>query len=75
MLDWAQVAADIATLIADNAQVIRIRRGTVTLPAQTVRIARAGQAGGRIITGEAAAEARGRVVVVGGLDFDGGPVQ
>lgn len=67
--DLAQMRADLAAMRQDNEINIVIRRGSTTLATQPVRIARQGsQAQPRDSLG--GEEVRGRVVVVGGVDFD-----
>jgi hypothetical protein len=70
-MDWAQAAADLALVRADNQISIVIRRGATTLAAQSVRIARTG-AGSRQETNQTE-EARGRVVVLFGTSGDVAP--
>lgn len=69
MMDWTQAAADLAAVRADNAQSITIRRGAMTLAAQSVRIARVGGSGLVQRDGQVR-ESRGRVVVLFGIDGD-----
>lgn len=69
MMDWTQAAADLAAVRGDNAQSIVIRRGTSTLAAQSVRIARTGGAG-RVQTNGQTRESRGRVVMLFGTNGD-----
>ncbi len=67
--DYAEMQADLAEVRGDNEQNIVIRRGGVELPPQPVRIARQGsQAQPR--DSDNAQEVRGKVVVMGGVDFD-----
>jgi len=66
--DWDELATDLATIRGDNEQDITIRRGEETLDAQAVRIAR--KSAGRVVDSGDAQESRGRVVVMGGTDFD-----
>lgn len=63
------MAADLAEVRGDNEIEVILRRGDTTLPAQPVRVARQGSFsqqrdsdGGQAV--------RGRVVVLGGTDFD-----
>jgi hypothetical protein len=70
LFDFAQAATDLAAVVAENATSISIRRGSTTLEAQSVRIARAGNAHGRQLSSGEMRESRGRVVVVGGKDLD-----
>ena len=67
--DWDELAKDLATVRGDNEQDITIRRGSETLNAQAVRIARVGGSG-RFVNSDTGQESRGRVVVMGGTDFD-----
>jgi hypothetical protein len=71
--DWAQMQADLAAVRVDNEVSITIRRGNTTLPAQTVRVARAGGAQGREQDSEGAQQVVGRVVVLGPTTFDVAP--
>ena len=69
--DIAQMKADVAEVIGDNEVSIIIRRGSSTLPAQTVRIERQGQA--KSVKGDtmSSEETKADIVVVGeeGLDI------
>lgn len=67
--DRAQMVADLAAVRADNPASITIRRGSTTLAAQTVRIARLG-GGGRPLAGNGVQEARGQVIVTGSTSLD-----
>jgi len=67
--DRAVMQANRAEIIGDNDASVVIRRGSTTLAAQTVRIARIKSAGGER-SGQQAEESRGRVIVVGDLTFD-----
>ena len=67
--DWQQMAADLQTMRDDNAVSVQIRRSGVTLPAQTVRIARAGTIAQRSDTGSIEQSGQ-RVVVLGAPDLD-----
>ena len=69
MMNWPQAITDLASVLADNAQSIVVRRGNTTLPAQSVRIARIANQG-VVRNGEGTQESRGRVVVLGGLALD-----
>ena len=69
MMDWAQVAADLATIRGDNEERIVIRRGSTTLAAQSVRIARVGGQGRTAQDGQTR-ESRGRVVILFGTNGD-----
>lgn len=71
IMDWAQAAADLALVRADNEVSIVIRRGSSTLAAQSVRIARTGS--GSRQDGDHSQEARGRVVVLFGTSGDVAP--
>jgi hypothetical protein len=68
--DIARMKADVAEVIGDNEVSIIIRRGSSSLPAQTVRIERQGRASrkGSAISSE---ETKADIVVVGeeGLDI------
>ena len=67
--DWLRMASDLRAVRDDNAASIQIRRSGVTLPAQTVRIARAGTIAQRSDTG-GLEQSSGRVVVVGEPSLD-----
>ena len=66
--DWAAMAADLAAVRGDNEASIAIRRGSTTLAAQAVRIARMGRA--PAVVGQNASEVQQGVVALGGLSFD-----
>ena len=69
--DIARMKADVAEVIGDNEVSIIIRRGSSTLPAQTVRIERQGQA--KSVKGDtmSSEETKADIVVIGeeGLDI------
>ena len=67
--DWTRMAADLRQVRDDNAVSIEIRRGVVTLPPQTVRIARQGTTNRRTDAG-AIEQSEQRVVVVGDTTLD-----
>lgn len=67
--DWARMAADLQSVRDDNATSIAIRRGGVTLPVQTVRLARQGTTNRRSDAG-AIEQSEQRVVVLGDTAFD-----
>ena len=67
--DWDDVANTFAEMINDNPTEIIIRRGSATLPAQTVRIARQGSSA-VVKQADGAQEVRGRVVVLGSALFE-----
>ncbi len=69
MMDWDQMALDLAAIRADNEQAITLRRAGTPLAPQTVRIARTGGSG-RAITGEGTLASVGRVVILGGTGFN-----
>jgi len=62
MMDWTQAAADLLTIRGDNAQSITLRRGSTTVAAQTVRLARIG--GGSVQQDGTARASKGRVVIL-----------
>lgn len=68
--DLARMRSDLAQIIGDNDVAIVLRRGALTLAAQTARVERSGggQAGWRA-SGNTQ-EARGRIVLAGSLTFD-----
>jgi hypothetical protein len=68
--DWAAMAADLQAVRDDNPVSIAVRRGGVTLPAQTVRIARMGTVHQRQDSGNIE-QSEQRVVVMGDR-FNGG---
>lgn len=67
--DWVRMAADLLTVRDDNAVTVSIRRGSSTLSAQTVRIARAGTIAQRSDSG-GLEQSSGRVVVMGDVALD-----
>jgi len=67
--DLARMQADLAAIRQDNEIQIVIRRGQTTLAMQPVRLARQGGTG-QTQTSAGGQEARARVVVVGGTDFE-----
>lgn len=67
--DRAQMTSDLAEIRNDNPVSITIRRGQTSLPAQTVRIARAGDTGLQVDSGPSQ-ETRGQVIVLFGPDGD-----
>ena len=62
--------ADLEAIRGDNEISIVIRRGSSTLEAQPVRIARAGRAGGEERQNQRVEEHRLRMTMLGGADFD-----
>ena len=66
--DLTQMAADLAKVSADNVSSIVIRRGSTTLTAQSVRIARTGGGGPR--DSGPGQETRGSVVMVGAASLN-----
>lgn len=68
--DLAQMRADLVEVRGDREISIAIRRGDTTLTAQPVRIAGAGSAQGQEKDAAGSQEARGRVLVLGGIAFD-----
>lgn len=66
--DWLRMASDMTAVRGDNAGTVTLRRGTVTVAAQTVRIVRAG--GGRALDSGQAEEQRGLVEMHGGTALD-----
>jgi hypothetical protein len=69
MWNWDDFAVDLQAVIADNPISIEIRRAGAIIAAQTVRIARMG-GGGTVKQGAGTQESRGRVVILGAIDFD-----
>lgn len=67
---WNDMAADLAELHAENPTEIVIRRGKTALPAQTVRIARMGQAQGRTEDSGGLQASVGQVAVCGASELD-----
>ena len=68
-MDWTRMAADLQSIRDDNPVSIEIRRGTTTLPPQTVRLARQGTTNRRVDAG-AIEQSEQRVVVLGDLTLD-----
>jgi len=69
LFDWTQAEADLAAVREENQVSITIGRGSETLTAQDVRIARVGGQS-RLSQGDRTQESRGRVVVMGAVDLD-----
>lgn len=70
-MDWDAAAADLAVVRADNTETMTIRRNSVTLPGQAVRVARLTSVGAIANGGAGALEASiGRVLVVGAPTLD-----
>lgn len=69
MWDWGDLAGMLTAVRGENEQTITIRRGGTTLAPQPVRIARVGGQG-RQRESDGAESSYGRVVVLGGVDFD-----
>lgn len=67
--DLTQMRADMAEVRGDNDASIVLRRGTTTVAAQTVRVARKNR-GGRFNQSGQAQESRGEVIVSGAIDLD-----
>lgn len=67
---WNDMAADLAELHAENPTSIVIRRAGAKLTAQTVRIARMGQAQGRTEDAGGLQASMGSVVVCGAPELD-----
>lgn len=67
--DWQRMAVDLRRVRDDNAVSISIRRGSSTLTAQTVRIARAGTVANRSDSG-GLEQSTQRVVVMGEAALD-----
>lgn len=67
--DWATISGAFSEIVNDNPVEIVIRRGSTTLTAQTVRIARQGSVAG-VKDSESGQTVRGRVVVLGSTSFD-----
>lgn len=65
MSDWQRMAADLAEMRAQNPTPITIRRGGVTLPAQTVRLARLGNAAAQVADAGALGASLAQVLVSG----------
>ena len=66
--DLEQMQADLETIRNDNPVSIVLRRGKVTLAAQTVRITRGRP--GRASSGTNTSEARADALIVGAVDLD-----
>lgn len=67
--DLAQMQSDLARVRGDREESITVRRGSQTLAAQDVRIARAGGQG-REMESPGAQESVGRVVILGATTLD-----
>ena len=68
--DRAQMVADLLAIRDDNAISITIRRKNVDLSAQSVRIARTGQASGGVAGGAATVESETSITILGAADLD-----
>lgn len=68
--DRAQMVADLLAIRDDNSISIVIRRKNVSLAAQTVRVARTGNASGRDAQGGATVESETSITVLGGVDLN-----
>jgi len=68
--DRAQMRADLLKVRADREESIVIRRGTQTLAAQLVRVARMGQGSAQRRDSAGAEQAVQRVIVAGGVDLN-----
>lgn len=68
--DRAQMTSDLTAIRNDNPVSITIRRGQTSLPAQTVRIARAGSSTGLQVDSGPSQETRGQVIVLFAPDGD-----
>lgn len=73
MSDWERMAADLAEVRAQNPTTITIRRSGTTLPAQTVRVARLGNAIGRVTDAGALEASMGMMLVSGPSTLDARP--
>ncbi len=67
--DREQIRRDMLEIRGDNPTTITIRRGSVTLDPQVVRIARRGGSAG-VQNSDAAEQAKGELVVVGDASLD-----
>lgn len=67
--DLAQMQADLLAVRGDNAESVILRRGSLTVAAQTMRIARMGGQG-QNRESATAGEQRGRVVILGATTLD-----
>jgi hypothetical protein len=67
--DWTQMASDLVDIRDDNVVSVVLRRGSSSLDAQSVRVARSGARGGAR-SSEGAEEQRGQVLVAGDTSLD-----
>lgn len=67
--DWSQMEDDLLAVRDDNAVSMIFRRGSSSLAAQSVRVARTGGRGGRR-SSDGATEQRAQVIVAGDVDLD-----
>ena len=67
--DWEQIAEDLAAIRSDHSVTIVLRRGAVSLPAQPVRIVRAGGQGRRERS-DGAAASTSRILLFGAEEMD-----
>lgn len=66
--DWDEMNEDLMDVRADNEVSVVIRRGSVSLPPQIVRVASTG--GGGIVQGQAAQQVQGMVTILGDRDLN-----
>jgi hypothetical protein len=67
--DLEQMTNDLAEIVSDRPASVVFRRGSLTLDAQTVRVARLGSAASKA-SGQASQETRGRVLISGAVDMN-----
>ena len=68
--DWASMAADLILVRSDNTVSITLRRGSSTLTAQDVRIARMGQNSATRKDAGGVEQSEQRVVILGAVDMN-----
>jgi len=68
--DFDQMQADLAEIIEDNSASIVLRRGSTTIPAQTVRIEQIGRQRSRRLENNSAEESRTQIIVAGDITLD-----
>lgn len=69
-LDRSRMQADLQAIRDDRAVSIVIRRNGANLAAQTVRIAKAGQAGTNVSDSDALQSSLGRITILGAVDLN-----
>jgi hypothetical protein len=67
---WTQIAADAGRLIAENPTAITIRRGSITLAAQTVRLEMAGRRSPADPRSDGGSQVENEMTILGDADLD-----